>query len=41
MNLAPAEIRLKSRFYAAKFFSDLRLDLRFVWYNSCELGDMH
>ena len=26
---------------AAKVFYDLRLDLRFVWYNGCELGDGH
>ena len=34
-----AEIRLKPHFLALKIFSDLRLDLRFVWYNSRELGD--
>ena len=32
---------LKSHFPAAKVFYDLRLDLRFVWYNGCELGDGH
>ena len=32
---------LKSHFPAAKIFYDLRLDLRFVWYNGCELGDGH
>ena len=31
---------LKSHFSAAKLFYDLRLDLRFVWYNGCELNDM-
>ena len=30
-----------SRFSAVKLFYDLRLDLRFVWYNGCELGDGH
>ena len=30
---------LKSHFPAAKIFYDLRLDLRFVWYNGCELND--
>ena len=32
---------LKPHFPAAKVFYDLRLDLRFVWYNGCELGDGH
>ncbi len=32
---------LKRHFPAAKIFYDLRLDLRFVWYNGCELGEMH
>ena len=32
---------LKPHFSAAKIFYDLRLDLRFVWYNGCELGDGH
>ena len=32
-------VRLKPHFHAAKIFYDLRLDLRFVWYNGCELGD--
>ena len=26
-------------FSRRKIFYDLRLDLRFVWYNGCELGD--
>ena len=30
---------LPSYFLAAKIFYGLRLDLRFVWYNGCELGD--
>ena len=29
----------KPHFLALRIFSDLRLDLRFVWYNSRELGD--
>ena len=32
---------LKPHFPAAKVFYDLRLDLRFVWYNGCELNDMY
>ena len=32
---------LKPHFPAAKLFYDLRLDLRFVWYNGCELNDMY
>ena len=32
---------LKPHFPAQKIFYDLRLDLRFVWYNGCELGDGH
>ena len=32
---------LKRHFHAAKIFYDLRLDLRFVCYNGCELGDGH
>ena len=32
---------LKSHYSAEKIFYDLRLDLRFVWYNGCELGDGH
>ena len=32
---------LKPHFPAAKIFYDLRLDLRFVCYNGCELGDGH
>ena len=32
---------LKPHFPAAKLFYDLRLDLRFVWYNGCELSDGH
>jgi len=31
---------LKGHFTAKKIFYDLRLDLRFVWYNGCELNDM-
>ena len=31
---------LKGHFPAAKIFYDLRLDLRFVCYNGCELGEM-
>ena len=31
---------LKPHFPASKIFYDLRLDLRFVWYNGCELNDM-
>ena len=31
--LASAEIRLKPHFPALKIFYDLRLNLRFVWYN--------
>ena len=31
---------LKPHFPALKIFYDLRLDLRFVCYNSCELNDM-
>ena len=32
---------LKPHFPAAKLFYDLRLDLRFVWYNGCELNNMY
>ena len=32
---------LKPHFPAAKIFYDLRLDLRFVWYNSCEFNNMY
>ena len=32
---------LKPHFPAAKLFYDLRLDLRFVCYNGCELNDMY
>ena len=32
---------LKPHFPAVKLFYDLRLDLRFVWYNGCELNDMY
>ena len=32
---------LKPHFPAAKVFYDLRLDLRFVCYNGCELNDLH
>ena len=32
---------LKPHFPALKIFYDLRLDLRFVCYNGCELGDMY
>ena len=32
---------LKPHFPAAKIFYDLRLDLRFVCYNGCELNDMY
>ena len=32
---------LKCHFPAIKIFYDLRLDLRFVWYNGGELGDGH
>ena len=32
---------LKPHFPAAKLFYDLRLDLRFVWYNSCEFNNMY
>ena len=31
----------KGSFSRRKIFYDLRLDLRFVWYNGCELGEMH
>jgi hypothetical protein len=31
--------RVSSSFLRRKNFYDLRLDLRFVWYNGCELGD--
>ena len=30
----------KASFSCRKSFYDLRLDLRFVWYNGCELGEM-
>ena len=30
-----------ARFSSRKSFYDLRLDLRFVWYNGCELNDMY
>jgi len=30
---------LRAHFPAEKIFYDLRLDLRFVWYNGCELND--
>ena len=33
--------RLKCHFPPAKIFYDLRLDLRFVCYNGCELNDMY
>ena len=32
---------LKRHFPAQKIFYDLRLDLRFVCYNGCELNEMH
>ena len=32
---------LKPHFPAEKIFYDLRLDLRFVCYNGCELTDIH
>ena len=32
---------LNPHFSAAKIFYDLRLALRFVCYNGCELGDGH
>ena len=32
---------LKPHFPAAKVFYDLRLDLRFVCYNGCELSDRY
>ena len=31
----------KESFSRRKIFYDLRLDLRFVWYNGCELGEMY
>ena len=31
----------KATFSRRKNFYDLRLDLRFVCYNGCELGEMH
>ena len=33
--------RVSSSFLRRKIFYDLRLDLRFIWYNGCELSDGH
>ena len=41
VGFAAVFVCLKPHFPAAKLFYDLRLDLRFVWYNGCELNDGH